>query len=169
MFKRTLLFCAVILTSSAGLALADGNLPSEQDKHFVAAATSAGMLEVQLGHYAVQNASSDDVKRFGQHMVDDHTQANTELNIIAARLRMDAPKDLNKHDQNVLDRIEKTSGPEFDKEYVAQMVKDHEDAVDLFTEEANDGNNTEIKGFAQQTLPMLQNHLQMAKDLDKKV
>ena len=41
------------------------------------------MAEVELGKLATQKASSEDVKKFGQRMVDDHTKANDQLKQIA--------------------------------------------------------------------------------------
>jgi putative membrane protein len=46
-------------------------------------------------------------------------------------------------------------------------VKDHEKAVKLFQKEAQSGQDPELKQFAQQTLPKLQQHLQMAQQLDQ--
>ena len=47
------------------------------DKKFVEKAAQGGMAEVELGQLATQKASSDDVKKFGQRMVDDHSEATT--------------------------------------------------------------------------------------------
>jgi putative membrane protein len=44
-------------------------------------------------------------------------------------------------------------------------VKDHEDAVALFKNEASAGSDAGLKTFAQQTLPTLEEHLRMAKAL----
>ena len=48
-------------------------------------AAEGGMAEVELGRLAVEKASNDDVKKFGQRMVDDHSKANEELKEIAAK------------------------------------------------------------------------------------
>jgi len=48
-------------------------------------------------------------------------------------------------------------------------VKDHKAAVDLFNGEAKNGKNTEMKAFAQKTLPTIKEHYQMAQDLNKAV
>jgi len=45
------------------------------------------------------------------------------------------------------------------------MVKDHEEAVSLFDEEAKTGKDPELKAFAAKTLPTLKDHLKMAKAL----
>jgi putative membrane protein len=45
------------------------------------------------------------------------------------------------------------------------MVTDHEKAVQLFSTEAKEGQDADIKAFANNTLPTLQEHLQMARQL----
>lgn len=65
--------------------------------------------------------------------------------------------------------MSKLSGSEFDKEYMSGMVKDHEAAVEDFQKQANEGTDPDIKAFAARTLPILQEHLQIARDVAKKV
>lgn len=62
-------------------------------------------------------------------------------------------------------KLSSLSGAEFDREYMRQMVKDHSDAVELFQKEASRGKDTDLKGFAAKTLPAIQEHLRMAREL----
>src|SRR4051794_21578707 len=55
---------------------------------FVNEMTAAGLAEITLGELASKHASTDEVKAFGQMMVKDHTQANTDLAQIASRLQI---------------------------------------------------------------------------------
>lgn len=59
------------------------------------------------------------------------------------------------------------SGASFAKAYDDMQVAAHKDAVSLFERYANGGENAELKAFAAKTLPHLQMHLKMAKDLQK--
>ena len=54
------------------------------DETFVVKAARGGMAEVELGKLAVEKAASDEVKKFGQRMVDDHSKASDELKIARA-------------------------------------------------------------------------------------
>jgi putative membrane protein len=69
----------------------------------------------------------------------------------------------------MIEKLSKLSGAEFDKEYMSDMVKDHEEDVKDFQTQGNDGTDPDIKAFASKTLPILQGHLQMARDAAKKV
>ena len=142
---------------------------SASDTHFLKKAAQGGMAEVQLGQLALQKASSPDVKTFAQHMVDDHTKANDELKGVASKEGMSLPASGNAKDQALMSKIQNLSGAQFDKAYMKAMVKDHEEDVKEFQKEANAGGDPGLKDFASKTLPILQNHLQMAQDTDAKV
>jgi len=141
---------------------------ADKGNDFVTVAASAGMAEVKLGQLAVERASSDDVKKFGQHMVDDHTKANKELMTIIEKQKITVSKDIDRKHQTAIDELSKLKGAEFDRAYMAQMVKDHEEAVKLFEGQAREGQDAELKAFAAKTLPTIKMHLEMARKLADK-
>ena len=51
--------------------------------------------------------------------------------------------------------------------YIGQAVKDHEATVALFEGESRSGKDAELKAWAARTLPMLREHLRVARDLAK--
>jgi putative membrane protein len=137
------------------------------DSKFVKDAALGGMAEVELGKLATQKASSDAVKQFGQKMVDDHSKANDQLKEIASKENISIPASLDSKHQSRIEKLSKLSGPDFDKAYVKDQVKDHKKDVSQFKNEAESGSNPNIKQFASTTLPTLQEHLSMAQDLSK--
>jgi putative membrane protein len=139
------------------------------DATFVKNAAQGGTAEVELGKLATEKASSDDVKQFGQKMVDDHSKANDQLKQIASQKSMEVPSDLSAKDKATKDRLSKLSGPAFDRAYMKHMVTDHTKDVAEFKKQANTGSDSDIKGFASSTLPTLEDHLKMAKDINAKV
>jgi len=54
-----------------------------QDKMFLRQAAEGGIAEVKFGQLAVQKGSTDEVRSFGQKMVDDHTRLNLEIAQVA--------------------------------------------------------------------------------------
>lgn len=160
--------------SSAGSATTPGatadTAPRKMDdKKFAKEAALGGLTEVELGKLAAQKASNDAVKQFGQRMVDDHSKANEQLKQIATKSNIEVPAALDSKHQSHIDKLAKLSGPAFDKAYVKDMVKDHQHDVDDFKSEAQNGSDPNIKQFAMQTLPTLQEHLNAVKDLKKTV
>jgi predicted outer membrane protein len=64
-------------------------------------------------------------------------------------------------------KIDTINGTDFDKEYLAIMVKDHEKNIAAFEEEAKDGEDADVKAWAEKTLPTLKEHLKMVQDAPK--
>lgn len=137
---------------------------STADRKFAMEAAQGGMAEVQLGQLAKDKASSDAVKQFGQKMVDDHTKANDKLKSIAEQSGITLPTTIDAKDHADMDRLSKLSGESFDRAYMDHMVKDHKKDVAAFQREANSGKDANLKQFAADTLPALQEHLRMAQD-----
>lgn len=168
MFRKSQ-FALVLATS--GMLLIPGGIASAQehgksmDHHFAMEAAQGGMAEVKLGQLAQDKGSSDAVKQFGKKMVDDHSKANDQLKGIAAKENLTLPTEIDAKDEAVYDRLSKLSGAEFDRAYARDMVRDHKKDVAEFQKEANNGKNDDIKNFASQTLPTLQEHLKMAEGL----
>jgi putative membrane protein len=139
------------------------------DHKFAMEAAMGGMMEVELGRLAAQKGASDDVKQFGQRMVDDHSKANEELMRVASSKGMTPPPALDAKHQMEMQKLSALSGEKFDKEYVKMMVKDHKKDVGEFQKEASRGMDADIKAFASSTLPTLQEHLQMIQRINDKM
>ncbi|MGH9614250.1 MAG: DUF4142 domain-containing protein [Bryobacteraceae bacterium] len=137
------------------------------DKKFLKDAAVGGIAEVELGKLATQKASSDAVKQFGQKMVDDHSKANDALKQVASQEGVTVPDSLDSKHQSRVDKLSKLSGADFDRAYVKDQLKDHRKDVSEFKREADNGSNANIKNFAAKTLPTLEEHLSMVKDLNK--
>ncbi len=151
-------------SSSASSGSSSGQL-SAADKMFVNKAAQGGMAEVELGQLAAQKGQSDDVKKFGQRMVDDHSKANDQLKQIAQQKGVQLPTDLDAKDKALKDRLSGLSGAQFDHVYMRHMLQDHKMDVAEFQKEANSGSDPDVKNFASQTLPTLQSHLQEAQQV----
>lgn len=138
-----------------------------QDKDFVHEALEGGMAEVQMGQLAAQKGSSDDVKQFGQKMVQDHTQMTDQMKQVAQQLGVSEPKGLSKKDKAEVAKLSSLSGAEFDKAYIAAMVKDHKKDLSDFRAEAQNTQNPAVKQVAEQGAQVIDQHLQMAEQLAK--
>jgi putative membrane protein len=135
----------------------EGSSLSAKDKAFMKKAAKGGMMEVAMGRMAEQNAQSDDVKSFGKRMVTDHSKANDELKSIASKKGFQLPS-------------KQPSGKwTSDKAYMEMMVKDHEKDLAEFKEEANSGSDPDVKKFAEDTAKVVQEHLDLAKEIQGKL
>ncbi len=143
--------------------------PRHDDRAFVMEAGPGGLTEVELGRLAAQKGQSADVKKFGQRMVTDHSKANAELKKLAASKGITLPTEMNAEQMAEHAKLAKLSGAEFDREYMTLMVEDHDKDVAAFLDEAKDGSDPDIKSFAAKTLPTLQEHQRMAKEIKAKL
>jgi len=136
---------------------------------FISKAAEGGMAEVELGKLAQQRGSNEAVKTFGKRMETDHSKINDELKTIAANKNVTWPTALNAKDQATMDRLSKLSGAEFDRAYMADMVRDHRADIAEFRREADHGTDPDVKNFAAKHLPTLQDHLRQAEDTQKQL
>ena len=106
-----------------------------KDKMFVRKVSETGYAQVQLGQLAVQKASSPDVKKLGQKMVDDHKQLAADMAPVSDEYGVREPTKLAKADQEEYDKLNALSGADFDKEYLAYTLKDHRQDLGAFHRE----------------------------------
>ena len=130
---------------------------SAQDKAFMQKAATGGNMEVQWGQWAAQNGQNADVKKFGNRMVADHSKANNQLMALA-------------QNKNVAIKGERGKGKwTSDKDYMAMMVKDHQEDWAEFQAEVKNGSDPDVKKFAADGSKMIQAHLQLAKQTQSKL
>lgn len=132
------------------------------DTTFVKRAAEGGLAEVELGQLATQKAANEEVKKFGQRMVDDHSKANDQLKQVAEQEHINLPTELTAKDKAEKARLEKLSGAQFDRIYMRHMVDDHRSDVAEFARESKIAKDPAVKSFAEQTLPTLREHLKEA-------
>jgi len=145
------------------------DMTGSADQQFMMKAAQGGLAEVEMGKLAKDHASSQNVKDFGQNMVDDHSKANDELKDLASKKNVTLPTDVDAKDKATMDRLSALNGAAFDKAYMRHMVSDHKKDISEFQKEASSGSDTDVKSWASKTLPTLQHHLQMAEDAAKAV
>lgn len=138
------------------------------DRDFVMKAASGGMMEVELGNIAQQNAASQRVKDFGAMMVRDHGKANDELTSFASRrgLMLNTDSLMNLHKSHI-ESLRNKKGAAFDKAYMSMMVSDHKKDVNEFEKASKMCKDQECRGWAGKTVPTLQIHLDSAQAINK--
>lgn len=139
------------------------------DAHFARSAAQGGIAEIKMGKLASDRGSSDVVKAFGERMVVQHGAAGDLLKAAAQKQNITLPSKLSAREQQTYDRLANLSGTAFDRSYARDMVEDHEQDLAAFQNEADTGTDENIKAFAAQTIPMIQEHLNQAREMLKSV
>jgi putative membrane protein len=140
---------------------------SASDSAFAVKMAQVGIAEVELGKLATQKAMREDVKKFGQQMVDDHSKANDELKAVATKKNITLPSDTDAEHKALYDRLSKLSGAAFDQAYLKAMVDGHRKVAADVRKEQKSGSDAELKEFAGKTLPTVEAHLKHAEGLSK--
>lgn len=138
---------------------------SAADTAFMKKAADGGMTEVELGKVAEKNGQKEDVKSFGSHMVKDHGKANDDLKSVAGKMNVTLPDKVSAKHQAKIDKMSKMSGDAFDAAYIKGMVEDHTTTVADFEKASGTVKNADLKKFIDDTLPVIKEHLKMAKEM----
>ena len=120
-------------------------------------------MEVELGQLAERNGSASAVKEFGARMVKDHTRLNNELGSVATSIGLTVPTDLSADQRREYTTLSKMTGKSFDKEYIDMMVKDHTEDLAAFQKAESTAQNPKLKKAISDAMPVIQEHLNMAK------
>lgn len=159
------LVCFLLALSLVAAASAESARSSAADTDFVRKASSGNLTEIALGKLAADQASSDDVKKYAARMVTDHTQANEQLGKLAGSKGIQIATAPDVAQQQDIDRLKNLDGAAFDRAYSDLMVKSHKLTTGLYDLEASKGEDTEIRAFAKDALPVLREHEKLADSL----
>jgi putative membrane protein len=142
-----------------------GGALSSADTQFMTRAAMMDMAEIQTGRLAVSQGASESVRQFGQRMIDDHTRTSQQLMQMASAAGFMPPQTLDAKHQAAAAKLSRLTGAEFDRAYMKQMVKDHQEAVSLYQRQSTRGSMPDLRAFASATLPALQEHLSMTRSM----
>lgn len=176
------IIAAVLAVPTAGAALADDNKPGSSatasDRAMTKNVTADGFAkdaaviskaEIELGQLALEKSENDDVKKFAQRMVTDHTSSSAKLKTVASKDNIALPESLDAEHKATKQKLSSLQGEEFDREYIKAMAKGHDKAVALFESASQSAQvPADLKQFASSTLPTLREHQKMAHSLHGK-
>jgi putative membrane protein len=121
--------------------------------------------QVQMSNLAQQKSPSDDVKQFGQKMVQIHTQLSDQLEPVAKQLGVSEPKNPSKKQRQEIERLQALSGPDFDTAYLQAMARQQQHDLKEFKDEASSSQNPNLQKAAQADEPVLEQHYQILEKL----
>jgi putative membrane protein len=140
---------------------------SKADSTFIMEAAMGGLMEVQAGQIAQQNAMNQRVKDFGAMMVTDHSKANDELKSLMSGRGLVISDSLPADKKKEIDAMNKLKGKAFDQHYVNMMVEDHEKDVAEFKKQSTSAEDAQLRNWVANTLPVLQKHLDSIQAIKK--
>ncbi|MGJ4951369.1 DUF4142 domain-containing protein [Bradyrhizobium sp. HKCCYLS20291] len=155
--------CAVTLIMAGSAVAAPKGQSTAKDQLFMTEAIEGDLSEVSMGKLAQQKGQSDQVKQFGQALQQDHGDHLQKAEQLASQNGMKVPSEPSKKQLAIYNRLDGLQGERFDKAFAKAMVTDHEKDIAVYKKQA--AAKSPLSDFAQQTVPVLQKHLEMAKSL----
>ncbi len=126
---------------------------------FAMVAASSCLNEIEMGKLAVKKGVDKRVKNFGAMMAKDHAKANAKLEAIASSKKISLPDTITPDEQIAINKLNKNQGRDFDRAYLADMVKDHENDIKVFNEASKQLMDPELRAFAAKNVLILKRHL----------
>jgi putative membrane protein len=142
---------------------------TDRDNDWFKMITIANKTEIQASQMALSQSQNESVKTFAQMMIDDHTAAEQKVSTLAGESGVMLPSKVDDKHQSLLDDLRGKSGPDFDRAYAKLQVDAHKETIDADQDEANNGNNPQVKALAGDLLGTLQRHLNMAQNLQNQM
>ena len=139
---------------------------SKADQAFLKDAVEGDLSEVKMGQLAQQKGQSQDVKQFGQMLQQDHGQHLQQAQQQAQQMGVTPPTQPDAKQTKMYERLSKEHGARFDKAFAKAMVKDHKQDIAKYEKQAK--KKDQLAQFAEQTIPTLQKHLQIAQSIENK-
>ena len=136
------------------------------DQAFLKQAIEGDNSEIALGKLAQSQGASASTKTFGQTLATDHAKALADADALAKQVGVTTSTSMSSEASEEMTKLKGLSGAAFDKEFADYMVKDHQKDISDFREQADSG-ETPVANFARMSVPTLQKHLDMARDLKK--
>jgi putative membrane protein len=156
--KITAALVSLVLTISAVAALS-------QEPSFYERLAQASIAEIQAGKLAQGMGATAEVRNFGAMMVKQHGDANERLSAVANSKGITLPSAPSEDQINTLKALHAQSGARFDKAYLTEQVRAHQDALRLLKTAITSGEDADAQSLAQELLPTVESHLQLAYQL----
>jgi len=150
------------------LAATAGAYPKDptNDTEFIQQSIHADTAEIKMAELALKASSSDEVKKFARMMIADHTKHRKESSRLAKALMFSVAEGTTKEDQEILAKLAKLTGKDFDSAYAKAQVVAHEKVLKLNEMWSRDGETQPVRESAKATAKVVRHHLEMAKKLD---
>ncbi len=161
----------VALSAFGPAAWAQGGGAKPTDPQIVGVVQTANQLDIDAAKLALKKTKNDQVKQFAQQMIDDHTKLMNSVNDLGKKLNVkpedsDTSKSLKSAAATEMKKLRGLRGKAFDKEYINHEVAYHQQVLDAAGNVLiPNAQNAELKSALQGAAPLLQGHLDHARQI----
>lgn len=155
-----------IPAASGTAAVSRGRVNPADDAQLVEKAVMIGIRIIQSSEVAQTKAVDPAILKFAALLVQDHRAANQELMDVAGSAGIPVPTDAYPDNREVMETVNERAGPEFEKNYIRDMVKDHQKAINICKKGISSAESKPLSDFFSRHLTKLQEHLAHARKLE---
>lgn len=141
----------------------------EDAAKFLVKAFESGMFEIELSQMAATHAASAEVKQLASHLVVAHKDMNAQMAKIAFDAAYKLPGGIDSDHAKDLNKLDKLKGADFDKQFMDMIVSGHEKSVDNYKKAGKELSMGETKNYVVKILPVIEEHLAMARKLKDRI
>lgn len=138
---------------------------SRSDKSFLRDAAEENQAAIELGQLAEQRGFSAAAKNFARSLVAERSRAQQELLAVAHRVHLALPLRLSRRDRKAKQDLEKHSGPQLDRMFLARMAADLDRQYGSYEDTAMSTHNPSVKQYIESLLSAVKHQDQMAKEM----
>ncbi|MBS1816067.1 MAG: DUF4142 domain-containing protein [Acidobacteria bacterium] len=138
--------------------MTEGKGNNARDKSFLKKASEGNNAEIEAGRLAASKGNSAEVKNFGQKMVDDHTTLGEKMKPFLDKYKVETTGKMNDDQQKMMAELQAASGDDFDKKFIAAMVKDHHKDYRMFMMEFRTTGDADLRTAAKEASDVIKEH-----------
>lgn len=139
---------------------------SKADEKILKGMAQANIDEIEAGKLAQSKSQNDEVKKFSQQMIDDHTKLLNDVQQVAQERGVTLPTGPDARHKKTVASLEKLSGEAFDKAYIKNAgVNDHRAVMTSLQRDEKNAKDADVKGLATKMTPVVEQHLKAAEQI----
>ncbi|WP_096591059.1 DUF4142 domain-containing protein [Calothrix sp. NIES-2098] len=144
----------------------DGNTSvTTLDAEFMTKAAQSDLTEIQTSQLALRKSRNKAVRNYAQQMIQQHTASSKKLAAIAKNKNFTLPTDIGPENKALLTNLQKASGNTFNQAYLQGQTQAHQKTLAEYQKYLQNGQDPDLRGFANQISPLVAQHLQMAQKM----
>lgn len=136
----------------------------ENISDFLTEAADARMMDIAEAKLAIARGTTPEIRKYGKWMVEDQNILLKEIRALAKSKKVTLPQKISSEKEQGLTELEQKNNKEFDAKFIKMITIDHRRDVRKF-KNARSINDKEVSAFASKFLPVIESHLEKAKEI----
>ena len=142
---------------------------TEAQRKFIGENNAEDFLHIQIGKLAEKKAKDSSVKQFGQRMASQYTDMLKQWTDMETKNNLPVPPGMGPNHQVKLTKLEKLSGPEFDRAYISVVIKDLAGHLSYHRKEGRASTLAPVRQLVEKRIPVMEEQLRQATAIGNRI